>query len=194
MKKYIVIGGICCILIPLFFTGCTTDLFSEKAKIIEFKFSKYHINYGETSELSWVVENADTVTIDNGIGNVGLKGSRIIQPLRTTYYTLKATKSGRGEEGTIQIIVNTSSVETPAIQFVKDAIQMTLTVAQLDTENVLWLGFEIVNSTTTYSVTEFNALLTGYVNAGDTLYFTDPDTYKLRFTPTNTLIGEWTFA
>ena len=92
-------------------------------------------------------------------------------------------------------MIGTSPESAPSLQFVKDASQMTLTVAQADTSNILWADFEVVNSTATYAVTVFNAgLAGGSVTAGDTLTFTDPDTYKIRYTPTNTLMGEWTFA
>jgi len=90
-------------------------------------------------------------------------------------------------------MIGTSPESAPSLQFVKDASQMTLTVAQADTSNILWADFEVVNATGTYAVTVFGITATS-VTAGDTLSFTDPDTYKIRYTPTNTLMGEWTFA
>ena len=86
------------------------------------------------------------------------------------------------------------TIETPSIQFVKDNSEMTLTIAQIDPANVPWFFLKVANSTGTYAVTVFNKALKGFVKAGDTLYFTDPDTYKIRFVPTNTLMGEWTFT
>ncbi|MFX0142351.1 MAG: hypothetical protein ACFFDN_52410 [Candidatus Hodarchaeota archaeon] len=72
MKKHVINGIISMVLIISFFGGCITDLFTEKARIISFKVNPSRINYGETSNLSWIVENADTVIIDNEIGKVDL--------------------------------------------------------------------------------------------------------------------------
>jgi hypothetical protein len=93
----------------------------------------------------------------------------------------------------LTLLLSGCTIETPSIQFVKDNSEMTLTVAQIDPAVVLWICFKVVNSTGTYSVTVFNTALKGFVKAGDTLYFTESDTYKIIFLPTNTLIGEWTF-
>ena len=90
-------------------------------------------------------------------------------------------------------MIGTSPESAPSIQFIKNADLMTLTVTQSDTSNILWADFEVVNATGTYAVTVFGITATS-VTAGDTLSFTDPDTYKIRYTPTNTLMGEWTFA
>jgi len=92
-------------------------------------------------------------------------------------------------------MIGTSPESAPSLQFVKDASQMTLTVAQADTANIAWSDFEVVNATgVTQAITVYNAALTGYVTAGDTLTFPEAGTYKIRYTPTNTLIGEWTYA
>jgi FlaG/FlaF family flagellin (archaellin) len=92
-------------------------------------------------------------------------------------------------------MIGKSPESAPSLQFVKDASQMTLTVAQADTANIAWSDFEVVNATgVTQAITVYNAALTGYVTAGDTLTFTEIGTYKIRYTPTNTLMGEWTFA
>ena len=92
-------------------------------------------------------------------------------------------------------MIGTSPESAPSLQFVKDASQMTLTVAQADTANIAWSDFEVVNATgVTQAITVYNAALTGYVTAGDTLTFSEIGTYKIRYTPTNTLMGEWTFA
>jgi flagellin-like protein len=92
-------------------------------------------------------------------------------------------------------MIGTSPESAPTIQFIKDADQMTLTVTQSDTANIAWSDFEVVNATgVTQAITVYNAALTGYVSAGDTLTFPEAGTYKIRYTPTNTLIGEWIYA
>ena len=92
-------------------------------------------------------------------------------------------------------MIGTSPESAPTIQFIKDADLKTLTVTQSDTANIAWSDFEVVNATgVTQAITVYNVALTGSVTAGDTLTFPEAGTYKIRYTPTNTLMGEWTFA
>src|SRR5436190_18668899 len=42
------------------------------------------INLGQTANLRWAVENADTVAITGGIGTVQPSGSRAVNPTSTT--------------------------------------------------------------------------------------------------------------
>ncbi|MBC2717662.1 MAG: PASTA domain-containing protein, partial [Desulfobacteraceae bacterium] len=63
------------------------------------------INYGDPAELSWIAEHAETVTIDNGIGDVELTGSLSVFPLEDTTYTIIATGPGGQATGTITIMV-----------------------------------------------------------------------------------------
>jgi hypothetical protein len=49
------------------------------------------IDPGGSSTLSWNVSGAATVSISQQIGNVGLSGTRVVLPTKTTTYTLTAT-------------------------------------------------------------------------------------------------------
>ncbi|HID70809.1 MAG TPA: hypothetical protein EYP35_10240 [Desulfobacterales bacterium] len=49
---------------------------------------------GSTSVLSWSFANADTVTIDHGIGTVGISGLFAVSPTETTIYQITATGPG----------------------------------------------------------------------------------------------------
>lgn len=64
-------------------------------RIVRFGAAPPEIVAGETSNLFWVVENADEVTI-SGIGRVETAGSREVAPSSTTTYTLTA-RNRRGE-------------------------------------------------------------------------------------------------
>jgi len=48
---------------------------------------------GGTQTLVWDVTGANSVSIDNGIGQVAVVGSRVISPITVTTYTLTATNS-----------------------------------------------------------------------------------------------------
>jgi len=58
-----------------------------------FSSSPSTINPGGTSTLSWDMTGANSVSIDNGIGQVAVVGTRVITPASSTTYTLTATNS-----------------------------------------------------------------------------------------------------
>ena len=64
------------------------------------------ITVGESSNLSWSVTDATTVTIDNGIGSVALSGTTTVTPVTTTTYTLTATNTAGSVTATTTITVN----------------------------------------------------------------------------------------
>ena len=192
-KKIIIIMSL--FIFASFLTGCIDEDITNTPIINVFTVNPNKIYYGNTSNLEWTVQNAENVSIDNQIGTVSLEGNRIIQPAVTTTYILTASKSGKTITASTTIIVESTSTNAPSLQFIKDSVQKTLTVAQADSGNILWANFEVVNATgITQPITTYNAALTGYVTAGDTLTFTETGTYKIRYVPTNTLMGEWTFA
>ena len=61
--------------------------------IVSFAPNPATIDFGQSSSLLWVVQNATTVTIDNNIGSVGLTGSHSISPAASTTYTITATNA-----------------------------------------------------------------------------------------------------
>jgi hypothetical protein len=72
------------------------------------------ITPGASSMLSWNVSNATTVSIDRGIGSVGLTGSTSVSPGTTTTYTLTATNaSGSMAAATQVLVVGTPSPTVP---------------------------------------------------------------------------------
>jgi len=61
--------------------------------IVSFAPNPATIDFGQSSTLQWVVQNATTVTIDNNIGTVGLTGSHSISPAASTTYTITASNA-----------------------------------------------------------------------------------------------------
>lgn len=51
------------------------------------------ISLGSSTTLSWSVSNATSVSINQGVGTVGLSGSTIVSPPSTTTYTLTASNA-----------------------------------------------------------------------------------------------------
>jgi hypothetical protein len=103
----------------LFLAGCypgapiTCTGPSQQASIISFNTEPSSISAGESSELSWNVSGATTVSIDQGIGNVALTGKRVVAPAATTTYTLTAISTAGSVTATTQVIVTATAPPTP---------------------------------------------------------------------------------
>ena len=69
---------------------------------------------GESATLSWTVTNADSVTIDYGIGTVALTGITTVNPTTDTTYTLIATNSAGPVTATVTVTV--APIETLTLQ------------------------------------------------------------------------------
>ncbi len=88
------------------------------------------IQPGESATLSWTTANADSVTLDNGIGAVELNGSMTVSPSATTAYTLTAT--GFGGTKTVSTIVIVSSGRK-CYAFIPDSTDKTVRIIDTDT-------------------------------------------------------------
>jgi hypothetical protein len=76
-------------------------------RIILFSGAPQNINAGQSATLTWAVENATSVSINNGPGVVALSGSQSVSPASTTTYTLTATNSFGSVTATATITVAT---------------------------------------------------------------------------------------
>ncbi len=63
------------------------------------------IQPGQSTTLRWAVVNADDTTIDNGIGVVPARGSRIVTPKVTTTYTFLASGRGGSDKRSVTVTV-----------------------------------------------------------------------------------------
>lgn len=78
--------------------------------ILEFSATPDTILPGGSTTLKWSTQNANLVSIDNGIGNVALTGSRTVTPGTSTIYTLRAEGAGGYSIATAQVLVTTIPV------------------------------------------------------------------------------------
>lgn len=85
-------------------------------RIVTFAGNPATIDRGQSTTLTWSVENADTVTISGGIGTVAASGSRQVSPTETTTYTLTARNRFGEVSGTSTITVNVPPPPPPAGQ------------------------------------------------------------------------------
>ena len=77
--------------------------------IIVFSNNPSTIDAGGTSTLLWNVTGATSVSIDQGIGQVAVAGTRVVSPAASTVYTINATNSS----GTITRSTVTSVISAP---------------------------------------------------------------------------------
>ncbi|MDD4051825.1 MAG: hypothetical protein PHR28_08010 [candidate division Zixibacteria bacterium] len=92
------------------------------------------IQPGESATLSWTTANADSVTLDNGIGAVELNGSMTVSPAATTAYTLTATGFGGTKTASTIVIVSSGR---KCYAFIPDSTDKTVRIIDTDT-NVLF--------------------------------------------------------
>jgi len=85
----------------------------SKPRIVKFSGSPLTIAQGSSSTLLWVTEGANTVSIDQGVGQVDVAGTTNVTPAATTTYTLTATNSFGSTTAQVTITV-TPTVVTPA--------------------------------------------------------------------------------
>ncbi len=82
-----------------------------KAPEIKLAIQPALIRSGESATLTWESRNADVVTIDGGIGNVPLQGSRTVTPKVSTLFT--ATAQGGGKTATAQAEIKVQEKPAP---------------------------------------------------------------------------------
>ena len=74
-------------------TAAVTVTNGQLPRIIQFSASPQNIASGQSSTLLWVVENATSVNINNGIGSVSLGGTQAVSPTANATYVLTATNA-----------------------------------------------------------------------------------------------------
>jgi hypothetical protein len=161
-------------------------------KVNQFEAAPSVINQGEVAYIRWSVSNANSVSIDNGIGSVALAGEIPVSPDETTFYTLTATNFAGESVARTQVMVRGASTTPPVVTaeapptivaFYADRLIITadeyvmLSWEVLDATEVTLEGFGqvgaedtitlIPDSTTTYLLTATNAV--GESTAGITV-------------------------
>jgi len=127
------------------------------------------INIGSTSLLSWATTDADTVTIDQGIGSVATSGSQTISPVVTTVYTITATNTfGSSTDAvtvTVDLLPSVDILANPNPILIGETTTLTWTSSNADSVSIdqgigsVDLGGSLVVSpavTTTYVITATN--------------------------------------
>jgi len=91
-----------------------------------------HINAGDTTTLTWEASNADSVSIDNDIGEVDVSDSLDVTLLQTTTFTITAT--GPGGTATAQVTVH---VNRGTYAYIPNNDASSVSVVDISTNNVI---------------------------------------------------------
>lgn len=82
-------------------------LLPGKPVIADFSATPAYIPSGNRTTLSWMVIDADSVTIDRGIGAVKPEGMRNVKPTEDTLYTLTAVNKAGTATASVNVMVDT---------------------------------------------------------------------------------------
>ena len=135
---------------------------AASATIVRFDANPSTITAGQSSTLTWLVQGATSVSIDNGVGNVAATGSTTVTPATTTTYTLTAVAPAGNITATATVTVNppvTSAGNPQIIRFeasprsIQPGQQSTLswTTNGAATVSISGVGAVTLNGSTTVS-------------------------------------------
>ncbi|MFW6056224.1 MAG: CARDB domain-containing protein [Chloroflexota bacterium] len=83
----------------------------EAPVISSFTASPDSIVVGDSSELAWDVSGADSVSIDNGVGEVAASGTATVSPGADTTYTLTVENEGGSVSASTLVVVTETATE-----------------------------------------------------------------------------------
>lgn len=104
---------------------------------------------GKTSNLFWESGNAQTLTIDNGVGVVSpAQGSKPVSPTQTTTYTITATGPGGSATASAKITVGLPDlvIDTTTLTTSVDGVVGSKANVSASTKNLIVTGIKIKNA------------------------------------------------
>jgi hypothetical protein len=120
-------------IVLVLFAGCSGT--TPATPIINsFSATPTSITVGGSSDLSWSVTDATTVTINQSVGSVASTGTTAVTPATTTTYTLTATNASGSVTATATITVNPVTTAPTINSF--SALPSTITVGE--SSNLSW--------------------------------------------------------
>jgi len=105
--------------------------------ILLFTATPSEINSGGSSTLKWAVQDATSVTIDQGVGKVAANGSKELSPSETIAYTLTATSAGGTVTRSVVIYVAVPSPPPTPADTTPPVIKNISTSSETETSAVI---------------------------------------------------------
>ena len=185
MKRLIILS-LSLLLLMILIPGCITiqPLAVQPSVIGTFNSNPSSINPGGTSNLTWNVTGANTVSIDQGIGLVSATGTRVISPASSTVYTISAANfAGTVTSSTVTTVLSPGIAmgiipgESGSLIKSGQDYARSHAVCVGDTGGSLasraFLSFDITSIPANALIDEVNLNLGGYTSTGNPTY-TDP--------------------
>jgi len=128
----------------LFLAGCypggpiTCTGPGQQPTITSFNAEPASISVGQSSNLSWSVSGATKASIDQGIGNVALTGTRAVAPTATTVYTLIASSATSSVTATTQVIVTGTAVPPTGLPVINSFIASPSGISVGSSTTLIW--------------------------------------------------------
>jgi hypothetical protein len=145
----------------------------QSALIVRFDATPNQISAGQSSTLTWIVQGATQVSINNGIGNVAATGSTTVSPATTTTYTLTATGPNGNVTASAIVTVGAAGAGNPQIARFEAS---PLTIAPGGSSTLSWA----TNGATTVSISP--GIGNVPINGSTTVSPTTTTTYTLTAT------------
>lgn len=133
-----------CIYLPAI-PGAPVTVNVQQPVIAAFDAAPDIVSAGGRATLSWTVTGAQSVSIDNGIGNVALKGTRTVMPDTTTVFTLTADNQAGTVTATARVMV-TGAGTAPATAAQPVINSFTVTPSSISAGGSASLGWNISNA------------------------------------------------
>ncbi len=123
----------------------------QPPSILSFSANPSTVAAGQSATLAWSVNAANSVTIDNGVGNVTGTTSTTVQPAQTVTYTLTATNTAGSVTASVTVTVSTNQpkdTQPPSTPTLTSAAAKGTTEVDLawtlSVDNVGVVGYQIV--------------------------------------------------
>ena len=185
------------------FSTASTTVIVNNLPIVDITVSPGTItdNGLDFATLSWTTTNADTASIDNGVGEVAVNGTANVSPTITTTYTITATNAYGSRTDSVTVNVNNlpvinSFTATPAAITEEQTITLSWSVSGAYSVNIVDgigrvepTGERVVRPelTTTYTLTAYNAH--GIRTASVTVYVDNLPRVSIKASPATLVEG-----
>lgn len=130
----------------------STPVTLELPKVISFIASPPNISSGQSVVLTWQTENATSITIQPGVGNVSTSGTKEVTPASTTKYTLTASSENGTVNASQEVVVNIASITpqttpTPQKPTIPVINYFTVNPSHIMAGSAITLTWSITNAT-----------------------------------------------
>lgn len=172
----------------------TVTVGSVAKPVVSFSASPQSITLGGNATLSWTVQNATTISIDQGVGTVSASGSQTVSPTASTTYTLTAQNAAGTTTASTKVTVTapppTLSVTTVPDPFVLGNPVTISWTSQYATSVTIDQGIGAVALSGSITVTPVKTITYTFTASGPGGTLTHKLTFTLPAIPVVTLAAE----